>query len=498
MNKSSVVYFFAGALCAGVAVGLLVPIEFGWLGALFGIAAGVAAGAAFFKKPPLLWVAIIFAIFLLGALRAQLELTQESSETLHTYIGQTVVVEGKIVDDPDRRDKSLHLSVKVEKINQTFASGEILVFAPRNLSVAYNDEVVVRGALTAPQPFETDTGHTFDYPGYLRAHGISALIKQPQTEKILPSDMTIIGSLFSLKHAFESSLENLYPEPDASLMEGILLGEKHGIPKDLTNTFIQSGLIHVVVLSGYNITVVSDGVFRALSFLPKTFKYSFGGFLMIIFALMTGSGAATVRALVMGLIALLARYLERPTIALRALAVAAAGMVLWTPQALLHDSGFILSVLATFGLITLSPWVESVYIKYKILSNKRLNGLREFAVSTTAVQLFVLPVLLYFSGVLSFVSVPANVLALPVVSVAMLMGFIAGMLGLVSPLLGFIPATLSDLLLKWMMLVANTTASLPLSTLTISEFSPWFLILAYIPLTWFAVKKYQEVKIRVS
>ena len=215
---------------------------------------------------------------------------------------------------------------------------------------------------------------------------------------------------------------------------------------------------------------------------------------MILFAFMTGAGAATVRALAMGIIALLARYWRRPTVALRALAVAASAMVLWTPQALLHDSGFILSVLATFGLITLSPWIDKKFLTWGILSHKRLGGLREFAVSTTAVQLFVLPVLLYFSGVLSFVSVPANVLALPVVSAAMLFGFIAGLLGFLSPALGFLPALVSDLLLKWMMFVANTAAALPFGSVTIGEFSPLFLIVVYIPLTWFAIKKYQTAE----
>lgn len=494
MPRDAFLYVVASFLCLGVGMGLLMPWGVIFVVVLLILGVVIAGAAAYLKKSTLMLGAITLLALSLGIGRAQFEVAWEASQTLLGYIGQTASIVGTVAEDPDRRDTSLHLSVQVEKINNTPARGEILVMVGREESVSYRDHITIQGLITAPQSFETDTGHTFDYPGYLRAHGISAIMKRAEVKKIEPTGPTLLGLLFTLKHHFERSLERLYPEPDGSLMEGVLLGEKHGIPKDLTNTFIQSGLIHVVVLSGYNITVVSEGVFRLLSFLPRTLSFSFGGTLMILFALMTGAGAATVRALAMGLIALVARYWRRPTIALRALAVAAAGMVLWTPEAILHDSGFILSVLATFGLITLSPWVDAKYIKYKILTHKRLSGLREFAVSTTAVQLFVLPVLLYFSGVFSFVSVPANVLALPVVSFAMLLGFIAGLLGFISPTLGFLPALASDVLLKWMMLVANTAAAIPLGFLTIGEFSPLFLIVVYIPLTWFAVKKYQTAE----
>ncbi len=483
-------YVAVGAFCGGAAAGLLTGVHYA-IGAtllLFGVL--VTGVAALNKKTLIVLLAIVAVSFSLGLLRAQTELRREEAETLPSHIGQSAVVTGRVIEDPDRREKSLHITIEVEKVGEESATGKILAFVPRDEKISYGDTVTVRGEVAEPQPFATDTGHTFDYPGYLRAHGVSAILNLPTVAVVTSGGSTFLGTLYSIKHTFENSLERQYPEPDVALLEGILLGEKHGVPKDLTNDFIQSGLIHVVVLSGYNISIVSVGVFRVVSFLPKTFSYSFGAILMVLFSLMAGAGAATVRALVMGLIALLARYMQRPTLALRALAVAAWAMVVWSPFALLYDSGFILSVLATFGLVTLSPWLETKYSSWRILTHKRLSVLREYAVSTTAVQIYLLPALLYFSGVLSLLSVPANVLALPVIPVVMLMGFLAGILGFFSPLVGLVPAVFSDLLLKWVLLVATTTAKLPVSGLTIGEFPPLILVAVYIPLTLFAARKY--------
>ncbi|HWB34188.1 MAG TPA: ComEC/Rec2 family competence protein, partial [Candidatus Paceibacterota bacterium] len=291
--------------------------------------------------------------------------------------------------------------------------------------------------------------------------------------------------LFSLKHTFEHSIEKLFPEPDNSLLEGILLGERSGLPDALNHAFIVSSLVHVVVLSGYNISIVANAMLYVTSFLPKVFSYGLGGVLMILFALMTGAGATTVRACIMGLISILAQYLERPTIAMRSLLFAAGAMILWNPLIALYDSSFILSVLATFGLITLEPTVER-YVRFM----PEQLGIRSITASTIAVQIFVLPALLYFTGILSFIALPANLLALPVVPFAMLLGFIAGMFGFVHPLLALPFTILGDALLKWMMLVATTATALPFSSAVVAGYPAWLLVAIYIPLTVFATWRY--------
>ena len=438
------------------------------------------------------WILFGILFAALYFLRLYFFLQSEAAQTLPSFVGQTATVVGRVVDDPDKRETSLHVAIQVEKVGDALASGGLLALVPRESRVSYGDEVEVQGKLVAPQSFETDTGHTFDYPNYLRVRGISVQMSRASARAITPAGFSLQGSLFALKHGFESSLDRLFVEPENALLQGILLGERHGIPKDLTQDFVDSGLVHVVVLSGYNISIVSEGVFRAFAFLPRTLGFAAGGVTMTLFAILVGGGATTVRALIMAAIALLARYMHRSASALRALIVAAAGMALWNPLVLLHDPSFILSVLATFGLITLSPWVEAHLARLKLFRHKRFEGARSIAASTIAVEIFVLPVLLYFSGVLSLLSVPANLLALPVVPLAMLLGFVAGLLGFISPILAFLPMLGADILLRWMLLVTTTVGSIPFAVVTVPEFSGWIVLACYIPLTWFAVGKYQK------
>ena len=432
-------------------------------------------------------VGIFFCLGVLTLVRVGFYINGWMSQELPHYAGTQAEVVGTITNDPERRSTSTHVNIAVAAIDTKKVSGTMLVVLPREAGVAYGDTITVRGSISLPEAFETDTGRMFDYGGYLQVQGISTLIPHAQLLSTQKGGWSPQKFLFGIKHIFEESVESLFPEPDSSLLEGILLGERRGLPKNLNDAFITSGLVHVVVLSGYNISIVSESILRVTSFLPKTLNYGAGGVLMVLFALMSGGGATTVRALVMGLIAMLARYMKRPTDALRALCVAACGMALWNPPVVIHDPSFILSVLATFGLITLSPSVE----KYFTWLPEKF-GIRSIAASTVSVQFFVLPALLYFTGVFSALALPANVLALPIVPFAMLAGFLAGLAGFVHPMFAYPFTLIADLLLRWMMLVANTAHVLPLSFAVVPSFPVWVAVLIYVPLTWFATVLYRQ------
>jgi competence protein ComEC len=181
----------------------------------------------------------------------------------------------------------------------------------------------------------------------------------------------------------------------------------------------------------------------------------------------------------MGLLAIIARYLHRPAAALRALFFAVAVMLFYNPL-VLFDVGFVLSVLATFGLITLAPQVERWLIWLPA------GGVRSTAATTISVQLYVLPALLYFTGVLSFVSLPINVLVLPMVPLAMLLGFVAGALALVHPYVALVPALAADSLLRAIIWLVETAASLPLAAAIVPAFPLWIAAALYLPLTAWA------------
>ncbi|MCB9810775.1 ComEC/Rec2 family competence protein, partial [Candidatus Nomurabacteria bacterium] len=238
----------------------------------------------------------------------------------------------------------------------------------------------------------------------------------------------VISKLLNFKSAFMDNLEKVIAEPAVGLGEGLLLGVKQALGDELEEAFRKTGIIHIVVLSGYNIMLVVAFVMLVLGyFLSRRWRTVFGILAIISFALLVGLSATVVRASIMASLLLIAQATGRIYLVLRALLVAGFIMLLFNPLLLVYDVGFQLSFMATLGLILLTPQLERLFTKIP-----NLAGARMFLTATIATQIAVLPLLLYQIGQFSVVSVLVNLLVLPMVPVAMLLTFITGMLGFVS------------------------------------------------------------------
>lgn len=488
MHNAKLLYTVSFGLLAGMLLALLFNIA--PLGAFFILCVNIVFLIWWAVKPTStqLLCMCFTGFIVLGVIRVELFNRQGGDAPLTSYVGEVSALSGVVVSDPEEREYTTHARVAVDTIEGDKVSLVVLAKLPPRTHLLYGEKVVLKGTLEAPESFVTNTGHVFDYPAYLEVRGVALLLARARVVSVEPAPFSLQSFLFSLKHSFERALEKVFPEPSVSLLEGILLGEKRGMSEALSNAFIFSGLIHVVVLSGHNISVVAESVLRLFSFLPRVFGFSLSAVTIVLFALMTGGGAATVRACIMAVIAIIARYTHRSSVAMRALVVAGVGMVLWNPLSLTHDPSFMLSMLATFGLITLSPIVERSLPSFV----QRSKNLPSIIASTVAVQLFVLPALLYMTGVLSPYALPANILALPVVPLVMFFGFVSGLLVFVHPWLAWLPALITQILLWWMLFVAEHISQLPFAQTSIPEFSLFVVILLYVPLTLGALYAYNK------
>ncbi len=384
--------------------------------------------------------------------------------------GERVEVVGVVAKEPIIGQSSLQLHVMSER-------GPILVLTDRYLPVSYGDEVRVSGTVERPESFETDLGRVFNYPGYLAARGLTHSIAFAEVS-VLGTDggNPVIAQLLTTKQAMLAAVEQFLPEPQAGLAEGLLLGVKRALGEELETVFRRTGIIHIVVLSGYNIMLVVAFVLYILSFvLPWRLRLVFGLLAIIGFALMVGLSATVVRASIMAAIALAARSLGKTYSVVRALFVAGFAMLLINPYLLVFDPGFQLSFLATLGLIVVAPWLET--------SLKRvppLIGIREFLSATLATQLFVLPLLLYQIGEFSIVSVVVNVLVLPMVPVAMLATFVMVVLSLFSSSLAVVVSYLAYGALSYILTIPTFFAALPFAAVVIPAFPFYFVVVAYL------------------
>lgn len=398
-------------------------------------------------------------------------------------VGKPVEFQGVVVSEPDRRDDYTRYVLKVDK----FENYKVLVTANRFPEYEYGDLVKLKGKIGFPKEFESDLGRTFDYPNYLAKDGIRYVSFRP--EIILVSKehgSKFFAALYSFKNKFVENIEQALTEPHSSLANGITLGLKQSLGKELLDIFRTAGIIHIVVLSGYNMTIILAGVMFFLSKFPKFprgVSLGLGAVLMLGFAALVGFSATVLRALLMATLAILARFLGRPVLAMRALLITGGAMLFWNPLILFHDSSFQLSFLATFGLIAISPIVEQ---KIKFLSRvsdkspKWQQILKEIFTATIATQIFVLPAIIYMTGQFSIISLPVNLLVLPLVPWAMAFTGITGAVGFISVALAKIVAIPAYILLEFIIKISTLAASIPFSFLHISPIPLWLVFAIYI------------------
>ena len=474
-------FLAAGGFALGVFVSSLYALSWLIIFSTLSVAAAFFVIWFFSRRGAYALLSIVLVACALGGARVLFAPTQLPS-SFAQKLGTKTTLSGTISSAPDVRDTNQRIIVSVSEGGETT---RVLAVVSSAEQVSYGERVRVRGKLLTPKPFATKYGRTFHYGRYLAAKGVFALMPRATLTKISPPSgffAYAYGSLILLKHSFLHALGIALPEPAAALAGGLVVGGTQGLGAGLTDDFVRSGLIHIVVLSGYNVMIVADAVLFALLFLPRKWAAGIAAAVIGAFVLVAGAGAASIRAGLMALFALAARASGRTYDVTRALVVAALLMLLWNPLLLVFNIGFDLSVVATFGLILGVPLVEPklAFIKYTFL--------RETMAATFTAQIAVLPLLLYANGLFSFVALPANLLVLPLVPLAMAAAALAGLGGFIFPAIAHIVGLPAYALLSYFIKIVHGAASLPLAALAVPQFSFALVVLAYALLAFFAYR----------
>jgi competence protein ComEC len=413
---------------------------------------------------------IVIIVFLIAVafIRYFYFLPTPSSE-YYKFVDEKVSFTGMVSEYPDKRENQVRLSIKPE--NQDFKI--IVPVYDSGDEYHYGDVVEVSGILTEPENFETDTGKIFDYQKYLFAHDTFFIIKSGTVEKVGESGGRIKKILFYAREKFEKSLDRVLPYGDSGFMKGLLLGDKGGINDEDKDAFVTTGTIHIVALSGFNVMIVADAFMRAIGVIATgAMAYVSGGISIILFVIMAGGSATAVRAGLMAIISLFAQFSGRTYTALRALVIVSLLMLVFNPRTI-WDVSFHLSVLATFGIITL-PTKILKYFRWI----PKWRGFREIMLATISASIMVIPYIMYVMGSLSIVSLLANALILPIISYLMFFGFISGFIGLFSSAISIPFAYIAHLGSAYIFLVVHFFAKLPFASVNIKNF-PLIIILAF-------------------
>jgi len=358
---------------------------------------------------------------------------------------------------------------------QIIRLGQFLIFSEPFPQYFYGQKLEAIGKVKKKVINHFKTDFILNYPA----------IRVVEEEKNLNIQTKIIAGLFSFRRRLENIFSRCFSEPQASLLSGIVLGTRRQMPKDFRQNLQKTGTIHVVVASGYNISVVAGLLISVLlRFIKRRFAIFLSFFGILAYTLMTGAEPPVVRAAIMGSLTFLAQFLGREKDAWRALFFAGGIMLLVNPL-LLFDLGFQLSFLATAGILAFGGQEFWLGKNFRLKKNKQVLkslSLRIFSLpligndlrTTLAAQAGVLPILLSNFGQISFISPLINILVLPVVPLIMILGAIIAFFGLFWQPVAQIASWFAWVPLTYFIKVVEWFGNLPWVSLEVGKISFWW------------------------
>jgi hypothetical protein len=247
----------------------------------------------------------------------------------------------------------------ISKSSSSSASSSLSKESPLSLPFSaaptYGDHVKFMARISKPKVIESDDGRDFDYQYFLQKDGIFYLADIDQVQTLAANQASrVTYHLYKFKKSFMQNVEDLLPAPYAFLATGLVISGKGSLDKDLQTQFQKVGLIHIVVLSGSNVSIVGEAISKFLSFLPKLWGGIFGSLGIILFGMMTGGGSTVNRSVIMSIIGIYARLSGRRNSGFVSLMFAGTLMLIQNPKLLLHDPSFQLSFMATLAMIILA------------------------------------------------------------------------------------------------------------------------------------------------
>ena len=402
-------------------------------------------------------------VALLGYMRVTLP-AQQHTLPLTEYYEEKVYIEGFIKGDIEHKNTRSRYVVDANHIQgaQTKKNTGIVVYEPYPTACVSGERVSFSATLKEPEDFITATGRVFKYKHYLQQIHIYAIA---HTQDSGCTGKREKHSFFArARKRFMDAIHTFLPTEEATLLGGLLLGLRGAMSTELLEAFRATGLLHIIVLSGYNITLVAEAVRRLCTQTPRVVRFIAPLVVIVLFTLLAGAQTAAVRAGSMATIALVARTIHREYDGMQALLLVAGAMVLYNPDQILFSTSFHLSFLATMGLLLFTSPIER---KLKKIPEK--CGIRGIVAATIATQISILPYLAYAIGEVSIIGIPANSIIVPLIPLAMLFGAITTGIALIVPSLAIAVSPVAYMPLKIITTLAETMATIPHATLPLPE-----------------------------
>ena len=471
--------YFLVAMCVGIIIGVVLGLVFriNYFASSLWILFAVVLFVIAYLKPRLVFVVLAF---LAGMIIAFFKIANElqGENYIRQLYDEIVVVVGTVKGDPET-DTS---GTKVKLVNLKFGengehstSGSVYISLRYSSDIARSDEIVVRGKVTAG--FGT-------YSGYMYKPEILSL-KRPE-----PGDLTL-----KIRNWFADRIRGLIPEPQVNLGLSYLLGMNSGLPDDLAENLRIVGLVHIVVASGAHLSSLVEIARKVFGKISRFAGLLFSVLFIVFFMAMVGWTPSILRAGIMTILALSAWYVGRKIAPWRIILMVAAVTLIINPMFII-DIGWLLSFASFAGIMMIGPWLTK-----NLYGAKKPGFVAAMVITTISATLMTLPIILYFYGTVSLISVIANILILPTLPYAMGLVFLTGVLA-EFPGIGVVASFLATRLLDFHIAVVEFFGEMTYFLVKIEPYQSWvfwiYLVTLVMAATIYLKKRNVYGKMRVN
>ena len=406
---------------------------------------------------------------------------------------EMIVFEGVVAEEPSVRTNRTQFVLEVTKVGRAgilqHLNRRIILYGKSDLleHVAKQVEVgsVVYGkGVVDDYPRQRNPGE-FDYGRYLELNGIHGIIVVKDTVALYVSQSTTRQwwtFTKNLRSQLLQSIDRMHSERSASFLRGLLLADRSKIPADVKQSFVETGTIHVLAVSGLHVGVVALMFYGFFGLLRLPRKMSVAATIagLVFYMFLVGAPPSVVRATIMAIVLLIGPMIERKIDVYQSLSVAALILLLWDSNNL-FNVGFQLSFAAVLSIVYFYPMFSRL-IERLTEHTGRMRFIKPvlqlFAVSLAA-QIGTLPFTAYYFDRVSIVSLAANVFVVPAVGLNVMLGFSTLGLSAVSTSLAENYAVLNDVLVSWLLEAVKYTAEVPYASVHTAQFEASFSLFYY-------------------
>ena len=344
---------------------------------------------------------------------------------------------GFIVSQPEFRNNHFWFILRVSQIQtdklRCSCCGEVLVKMDFKLELSYGDNLILLGNLARPPSF----GRSQSYRDFLARQGIYLIMPIKNQRQIIRQDkfngIGLIRGCFWLRDYLEQIIRrHLTPIP-ASILAAMVLGQKRSIPWLVNNSMVQSGTVHILVVSGFNVGIVAfifNLLLKIIRFKRKA-RIILIAIFLIIYCLITGATNPVIRATIMGLVFLAAYLLKSQPDIYNSLVIAALFILGVNPRQL-FDIGFQLSFMSVLAIVYLYPKLKAL-VRLELCRIKILRFIFEGCLVSFSAWLGTLAIIALNFRIIAPVTVLANILIVPLATLITLCGFTLVLSGSINP-----------------------------------------------------------------